>query len=109
MAFGSGRRLCPGIHLANSNLMLNTMNLIWAFDFSPAIDPQTKKPIPVDTHDYAKGILTAPNPFKATIKPRSAHHAEIIHHDFVAAGSAFEPFERDLRKEDLDYIKIQRK
>jgi len=109
MAFGSGRRFCPGFHLANSNLMLNTMNLIWAFDFSPAIDPDTKKPIPVDIHDYAKGILTAPNPFKATIKPRSAHHAEIIQHEFVAAGPAFEPFERDLRKEDLDYIKIQRK
>ncbi|QRW12783.1 cytochrome P450 family protein [Ceratobasidium sp. AG-Ba] len=86
MAFGSGRRLCPGIHLANSNLVL------------PLLMPR-RKTIPVDIHDYAK----------CTIKPRSAHHAEVIHHDFVAAGPAFEPFERDLRQEDLDYIKIQRK
>jgi hypothetical protein len=34
--------------------MLNTMNLIWAFNFSPATDPNTGKAIPVDTHDYAK-------------------------------------------------------
>lgn len=34
--------------------MLNTMNLIWAFDFGPAIDPDTKKPLPVNIHDYAK-------------------------------------------------------
>ncbi|KAF8608239.1 cytochrome P450 [Ceratobasidium sp. AG-I] len=109
MAFGSGRRFCPGVHLANNSLMLNTMNLIWAFDFGPAIDPDTKKPLPVNIHDYAKGILTCPNPFKATIKPRSAHHAEIIEHDFVAAGPAFEPFERDLRQVDKDYIATQRK
>jgi hypothetical protein len=53
--------------------------------------------------------LTAPNPFKATIKPRSAHHAEIIQHDFVAAGPAFEPFERDLREVDREFVKMQRK
>ncbi|CAE6388327.1 unnamed protein product [Rhizoctonia solani] len=109
MAFGSGRRFCPGVHLANNSLMLNTMNLVWAFDFSLATDPDTGKPIPVDIHDYAKGILTCPNPFKCKISPRSAHHAEIIEHDFAAAGPAFEPFERDLREEDLAYIATQRK
>ncbi|CUA66986.1 O-methylsterigmatocystin oxidoreductase [Rhizoctonia solani] len=108
MAFGSGRRFCPGVHLANNSLMLNTMNLVWAFDFRPATD-ETGKPIPVDIHDYAKGILTCPNPFKCKITPRSAHHAEIIEHDFAAAGPAFEPFERDLREEDLAYIATQRK
>ncbi|CAE6487691.1 unnamed protein product [Rhizoctonia solani] len=109
MAFGSGRRFCPGVHLANNSLMLNTMNLVWAFDFRPDTDAETGKPIPVDIHDYAKGILTCPNPFKCKITPRTAHHAEIIEHDFAAAGPAFEPFERDLREEDLAYIATQRK
>ncbi|CAE7173942.1 unnamed protein product [Rhizoctonia solani] len=109
MAFGSGRRFCPGVHLANNSLMLNTMNLVWAFDFHPATDSETGKPIPVDIHDYAKGILTCPNPFKCKITPRTAHHAEIIEHDFAAAAPAFEPFERDLREEDLAYIAAQRK
>ncbi|KAG8733043.1 hypothetical protein FRC11_009045 [Ceratobasidium sp. 423] len=109
MAFGSGRRFCPGVHLANNSLMLNTMNLVWAFDFGPTTDPDTGKPVPVDIHDYAKGILTCPNPFKCKITPRSTHHAEIIEHDFAAAGLAFEPFERDLREEDLAYIATQRK
>ncbi|KAF8756688.1 cytochrome P450 [Rhizoctonia solani] len=101
MAFWQRRRFCPGVHLANNSLMLNTMNIVWAFDFSLATDPDTGKSIPVDIHDYAKGILTCPNPFKCKITPRSAHHAEIIEHDFAAAGLAFEPFERDFARGDL--------
>lgn len=34
--------------------MVNTMNLIWAFDFGPEIDSETGKPMPVDTFNYAK-------------------------------------------------------
>ncbi|ESK94120.1 cytochrome p450 [Moniliophthora roreri MCA 2997] len=36
ISFGYGRRSCPGIHLAENSLSLNTMNLIWAFDFKTA-------------------------------------------------------------------------
>jgi hypothetical protein len=28
--------------------MINTMNLLWAFDFGPEVDPETRKPLPVD-------------------------------------------------------------
>ncbi|KDQ57266.1 hypothetical protein JAAARDRAFT_35893 [Jaapia argillacea MUCL 33604] len=35
LPFGSGRRICPGIHVANNSLIVNTMNLIWGFNFSP--------------------------------------------------------------------------
>ncbi|THV01085.1 cytochrome P450 [Dendrothele bispora CBS 962.96] len=54
IVFGSGRRVCPGMHLANNSLALNVMNLLWAFEFSPAIDPKTGKPVPVDVFKYEK-------------------------------------------------------
>lgn len=34
--------------------MLNTMNFIWAFNFLPAVDVDTKKPIVVDLWAYHK-------------------------------------------------------
>jgi hypothetical protein len=34
--------------------MLFAMYYIWAFDCGPAIDPETKKPIPVDIWAYMK-------------------------------------------------------
>ncbi|KII85199.1 hypothetical protein PLICRDRAFT_116720 [Plicaturopsis crispa FD-325 SS-3] len=89
LAFGCGRRICPGIHLANNSLMLNAMNLIWAFNFDLAVDPQTRLPIPVDILNYhkaRKGILTGPEPFECAITPRSAHHASLIEDAFGDAG-----------------------
>jgi len=60
------------MHLANASLVsfgknvsvfdhnalvlqaLNVMNLLWAFDFSPAVDPSTRNTIPVDIFNYEK-------------------------------------------------------
>jgi len=107
--FGSGRRFCPGVHLANNSLMINTMNLLWAFDFKPETDPETGKPLPVDTFNYIEAIATAPMPFKCAITPRSAHHAEMIKHEFAAAEEAFAPYEHGLREEDRAVLQAQRK
>jgi hypothetical protein len=34
--------------------MVNTMNLLWAFDFGPEIDLETGKPLPVDIFNYVE-------------------------------------------------------
>ena len=34
LGYGAGRRICPGIHLAERNLFIATAKLLWAFDFS---------------------------------------------------------------------------
>ncbi|KAG9123388.1 hypothetical protein FRC07_015007 [Ceratobasidium sp. 392] len=107
--FGSGRRFCPGVHLANNSLMINTMNLLWAFNFGLEVDPATGKDIPVDIYNYAKGIVSCPEPYGCTIKPRTAHHAEIIMHEFAAAESAFVEYEHGLREDDQAYVNAQRK
>lgn len=33
--YGVGRRICPGIHLAERNMFLAIAKLLWAFEFRP--------------------------------------------------------------------------
>lgn len=106
--FGYGRRICPGIHLANNSLILNTMNLIWAFNFEHAVDPSSGEPIPVDISNYQKGILTAPKPFKCKITCRSPKRAEIIEREFRDAIHIFENFEGNLSEDDKAWLKSTR-
>lgn len=84
------------------------MNLIWAFNFDKAKDPKTGLPKVYDEYDYAKGILTAPNPFECVITPRSPHHAELIEQTFFASAEAFLPFEHNMSDEDKKYARAMR-
>ncbi|PBK75563.1 cytochrome P450 [Armillaria solidipes] len=108
LAFGSGRRICPGMHLANNSLMLNTMNLIWAFQFSPAKDPVTGATLPIDIFDYEKGILTAPRPFQCRITPRSEGKAKLIKRAFLDAEDVFVKFESGITAEDKEWVERYR-
>jgi len=84
--------------------MLFAMYCIWAFDCGPAINPETKKPVPVDTWAYLKGILTGPKPFKCSITIRSPQRVEIIEREFVDSIDTFLPFERYLCEEDEAWV-----
>ncbi|KAJ7580165.1 cytochrome P450 [Mycena floridula] len=103
-AFGSGRRICPGVHLANNSLMLNVMNLLWAFDFNIAKDPSTKAPIRVDVFNYEPGITTTPCPFECSITPRSKAKAALIEREFFVAIPTFSKFEDGLSIADKEWL-----
>jgi cytochrome P450 len=49
--YGSGRRLCPGIHLAERNLFLGIAKLLWAFDSASGKD-EAGRTITPDTVEY---------------------------------------------------------
>ncbi|KAK0223130.1 cytochrome P450 [Armillaria fumosa] len=108
LAFGSGRRICPGIHLANNSLMLNTMNLIWAFQFSRAEDSVTNATLPIDIFNYEKGILTAPRPFPCRITPRSEGKAKLIKRAFLDAEDVLVKFETGITAEDKEWVERYR-
>ncbi|KAJ7779139.1 cytochrome P450 [Mycena metata] len=101
--FGVGRRICPGIHLAQNSININAMNLVWAFNFSPETDEEGN-PIKLDTFAYQKGILTGPCPFKCKITPRSAEKVEIIEREFLEARDTFAKFEFGLSPEDKEFV-----
>ncbi|KAJ7040918.1 cytochrome P450 [Mycena alexandri] len=102
-AFGVGRRICPGIHLAQNSININAMNLVWAFSFSTETDAEGN-PIKLDTFAYQKGILTGPCPFKCKITPRSAEKVEIIEREFLEARDTFSKFEFGLSPEDKEFV-----
>jgi cytochrome P450 family 619 len=66
--YGSGRRICPGIHLAERNLFLAIAKLCWGFNISgkkgvePDFDPTT---------GYSEGFLVCARPFECEITTRS--------------------------------------
>lgn len=37
-AFGWGRRICPGMHLASASVVINIARILWAFNVRPAVD-----------------------------------------------------------------------
>ncbi|THV01084.1 cytochrome P450 [Dendrothele bispora CBS 962.96] len=96
--FGGGRRMCPGIHLANTSLALNVMNLLWAFEFSASTDPKTGESVPVDLFNYEKGSFYIPVPFSCNIKPRSSARTQIIETEYAMARTVFEKFESTSRE-----------
>ncbi|KAF8191110.1 cytochrome P450 [Mycena galopus ATCC 62051] len=101
--FGFGRRICPGMHLAFNSININTMNLLWAFDFKPDFDADGN-PIAMDTLAYTKGVSNAPLPFKCRITPRSTEKAKIIEREFRDAADTFARFEVGLSQEDKQFI-----
>ncbi|KAL1734779.1 cytochrome P450 [Schizophyllum commune] len=82
LIFGFGRRICPGMHLANVSVALAAMKLLWAFEFRPATDPKTGKTVQLDIMKKRDGIAAGPPPFKCDIRCRSPARAELLRHVF---------------------------
>ncbi|KAK5069485.1 hypothetical protein LTR64_008166 [Lithohypha guttulata] len=85
--YGSGRRLCPGIHLAERNLFLAISKLLWAFEFSPGTNDSGDIVLP-DTDPqtgYSEGFLVCAKPFQCRIEVRSERRRETIEKEYAVA------------------------
>lgn len=76
--FGAGRRLCAGIHVAEQSLFLGIARILWNFDIKPKIDPVTKQPIIPDSDRYTQAVVCMPEPYQASITPRSKQRANLM-------------------------------
>ena len=83
--YGAGRRICPGIHLAERNMWRIAAKLLWAYEFAEPLDPVTGQVKPLDADAYINGILISPLPFEVRITPRSAKHVARIKTEKAAA------------------------
>ncbi|RDX54729.1 cytochrome P450 [Lentinus brumalis] len=70
LAFGFGRRVCPGSHLALQSLFIN-IALVLA---TMMIEPDGERP----EVRYTSGIISQPEPFKCRIRPYSEAAKELI-------------------------------
>ncbi|KAF3902278.1 hypothetical protein ABW20_dc0107053 [Dactylellina cionopaga] len=75
-AFGFGRRVCPGRHLAEANMWLMIAQNMAVFDITKQLGPDGKEIEPMV--GQAPGIVAHPIPFQCKIAPRSEKHREII-------------------------------
>jgi cytochrome P450 len=91
--YGAGRRMCPGVHLAERNQWRIVSKLIWAFKIEEPVDPKTGKAISLDPEDYSSGLLHCPNPYKVIFKPRSKAHIATIIREMEQATKDLAPFE----------------
>ncbi|TFK26029.1 OrdA protein [Coprinopsis marcescibilis] len=68
VAFGFGRRICPGMYLAEASLWAMVSMSLATFDITNAIvDGQPVIPV----HENTSGTISYPKPFQCSIKPRS--------------------------------------
>lgn len=86
-AYGTGRRLCAGIHFAERSLFITVAKILWAFNIRPAKDENGNDVvIDIDLRTgYEEGIIVEPCAFKCDICPRSEKRREVIEKEFVRA------------------------
>ncbi|KAI0687612.1 cytochrome P450 [Cytidiella melzeri] len=103
LSFGGGRRVCAGIHIAKYSAAINVMNLLWSFEFLPRKDAKGEEVKP-DIWDYAQALSSVPNPFKCTVRLRSAKHGDIIRQRFIDATPTLKQFEYGISEEDRAFM-----
>ncbi|OAG07382.1 cytochrome P450 [Paraphaeosphaeria sporulosa] len=94
-AFGSGRRICPGYHVAERSLAIAIMRLVWAFEVVPAPNAT----LPLNPRDYPGEMPGNPGEhMPIMLKVRSQAKRKVIDNEYMraeAAHPAMEPLTHD--------------
>ncbi|KAM6489945.1 Cytochrome P450 [Amanita muscaria] len=69
-AFGFGRRVCPGRHMADAMIWLMIATVLSVFNISKAKDENGNE-IDIDVGAFTDAFISHPMPFKCSIVPRS--------------------------------------
>lgn len=76
-SFGFGRRICPGMNIAERSLYILTARIAWACEFSKKRGPRGEE-IEVPSYDYVSGFNTQPKPFPFELRPRSEQRRILV-------------------------------
>lgn len=82
--FGAGRRICPGIHVAERSLFLAISRILWGFDIKPKKDAQGKDILP-DPERYTQGFVCMPEEFVVDIKPVNEQRMKMMEQEWDEA------------------------
>ncbi|KAI8628042.1 cytochrome P450 oxidoreductase OrdA-like protein [Xylariaceae sp. FL1651] len=74
--FGYGRRICPGRYLADSSVWLTVAQSLAVFVVGKGLDNSGREIEPAVL--FTPGVISHPEPFHATINPRSPKHEALI-------------------------------
>ncbi|KAL8720950.1 MAG: hypothetical protein Q9225_002277 [Loekoesia sp. 1 TL-2023] len=92
-AFGSGRRICQGMHVAERSLFLGISRLLWGFDIKPIENADGEKILP-DPDEYTQGFQVMPVKFQARIEARSMERSKMIEREWANAKELLDPVSR---------------
>ena len=62
-SFGAGRRICPGMHLAERSLALSVMRILWAFEIGKDKD-ESGEEVWIEPDEMTQSIAACPLPFR---------------------------------------------
>ncbi|KIW98141.1 uncharacterized protein Z519_01725 [Cladophialophora bantiana CBS 173.52] len=82
--FGAGRRICPGVHIAERTLFLAAARLLWMFEIRKAKDTYGRD-IDVDMDEVTQSIAARPLPFLCNFVPRSDKHVQVAQQEWAEA------------------------
>ncbi|KAH9011824.1 cytochrome P450 [Lactarius hengduanensis] len=74
--FGFGRRICPGRFMARSSMWITIASVLAAFEIGPVTDGDGVPLMPRE--DYKAGVISYPEAFACTIRPRSKRTEELV-------------------------------
>ncbi|KAI0052063.1 cytochrome P450 [Auriscalpium vulgare] len=75
VAFGFGRRICPGMFLAENSVFLYIASILYVYDISKARDVDGSE---VEPEVEYTGFISHPMPFKCRLLPRTKEANELI-------------------------------
>ncbi|KAG2076145.1 cytochrome P450 [Suillus decipiens] len=64
VTYGFGRRVCPGLHLANNSLYITLALILWSFRIAQRPDA------PINTHAFSDAVISHAAPFEIDVIPR---------------------------------------
>lgn len=73
-SFGSGRRICPGMQVADRSLFLVIARILWAYKIE-RVDNEV-----IDNDAMTTGLVASPLPYKSNCKPRDEKKVQMITH-----------------------------
>ncbi|KAJ6580647.1 cytochrome P450 [Mycena capillaripes] len=75
-AFGFGRRVCPGKHMAAASLWITIASILCTFNINKLVDEDGNTVEP--SYAYFSGVISTPLPFECSITPRSSLAVEVV-------------------------------
>ncbi|KAF7366793.1 Cytochrome P450 [Mycena sanguinolenta] len=87
IAFGWGRRICPGRFLAENSLWLHVATILACFNITPVVGDDGKPIIP--PREYTSGMASRPLPFQCRIDPRNDAAVELIKQSVAALPESY--------------------
>jgi len=75
--FGAGRRVCPGLNIAERSLFLGIAYILWAFTLEHAVDDNGEN-IPVSPDAVTQGIVCRPRPFEYRLVERDPKRTAMV-------------------------------